>query len=572
MSRITRSSRSLALGLAILVAAATAAVFVQADSRALTEAEAWKSEQADIAAEVIGGRLERVFANLDAIAAFVEETHPDQQSFVSYAERLGATNDTVGIGYATEVHTVDLDEYFAALGEEREFFGISDDGSLYPIELDERPTIYPVEAFASGPMLLTLGAGFDDVALLPSGLEAGASTTWRDDIARALDSGDNLVSQFTPIVINDIAIEGAFFAAVPVATQRGTGRGLVIAMMVEPLLLTNLDSQLLANVNWEVFGPDSEPTRFSHEETTIHALEVPGATWSLALAPTEEAQREIARTPAWQLGLATALVGSVIAGAIWLFTDRRNQRRRAARFERVARDKDRFLAAVSHELRTPLTAVAGIATELHDQGAILSAADRDSLTRILSEQTDELTDIVEDLLVAARNDIGQVALHIREMRIVRSMQRSIDSIGLAVTHSGEPGIAVADPQRVRQIFRNLLTNAQRYGGPLIQIQYSSEPGWVDTVVADNGNGIPPGQEDLIFQAYESVHTPTSRIQSIGLGLYVSRALARAMGGDLTYVHEDGWSRFCLRLPASSRPHEERPGEEDEHERVPPNIT
>ncbi len=572
MSRVTRSSRSLALRLAFLVAVVTTAVVIRADSRARIAAEEWTNEQAGIAAEVIGERLQRVFANLDAIAAYVEEAQPDDSSFASYVGRLGAATDTVGIGYATEVRLEDLDEYFTARGGEPGFFGITDNGNRYPIEFEGRSVIYPVEGFAAGPVLSTLGANFGEVTGLTSGLEAGASKTWRDDIARALDSGGQLVSQFTQIVVNDISVDGVFFAAVPVATQRGTGRGLVIAMMAEPLLLAELDSQILANVHWEVIAPDSEPRRVPLGEATIHALEVPGATWSLALAPTEAGKSEIERAPAWKLGAATAITGSLLSVAIWLLADRRKQRRRAARYQRVARDKDRFLAAVSHELRTPLTAVAGIATELHDHGAIFSVADRDSMTRILAEQTDELTCIVEDLLVAARSDIGQVALHIKEMRIARAVQRAIDSVGIAVTQSGQPGIVVADPQRVRQIVRNLLTNAQRYGGPLIQIEYSGTPGWIDTVVADNGDGISAGQEDRIFEAYTSAHAPSAQIQSIGLGLYVSRELARAMGGDLSYSYEEGWSRFCLRLPAAASAFESAPRREEQPAHAPANIT
>ena len=74
--------------------------------------------------------------------------------------------------------------------------------------------------------------------------------------------------------------------------------------------------------------------------------------------------------------------------------------------------------------------------------------------------------------------------------------------------------------------------------------------WVNTVVADSGAGIPPSKRELVFEPYESAHNPGTETGSVGLGLYVSRALARAMNGELSYSHDGSWSNFELRLPAT----------------------
>ena len=67
------------------------------------------------------------------------------------------------------------------------------------------------------------------------------------------------------------------------------------------------------------------------------------------------------------------------------------------------------------------------------------------------------------------------------------------------------------------------------------------------MVADNGDGVPRAKREAIFESYESAHEPVTAVRSVGLGLYISRNLARAMGGDLEYVYDGTWSRFRLRL-------------------------
>jgi signal transduction histidine kinase len=121
--------------------------------------------------------------------------------------------------------------------------------------------------------------------------------------------------------------------------------------------------------------------------------------------------------------------------------------------------------------------------------------------------------------------------------------------GKALTLDIDECVAVADPVRVGQIVRNLLTNAARYGGPHIEVSTSHRNGLATIEVADDGNPIPTHEREQIFLPYERSTARPAHPQSIGLGLSVCRKLARLMDGDVTY-HHDGWSRFVVTLPTA----------------------
>jgi two-component system, OmpR family, sensor histidine kinase KdpD len=107
---------------------------------------------------------------------------------------------------------------------------------------------------------------------------------------------------------------------------------------------------------------------------------------------------------------------------------------------------------------------------------------------------------------------------------------------------------LADPKRVRQILRNLLTNAQRYGGPRQRVVAGGLRGHVWIEVRDNGDGIADEDVNRVFQPYVT----TGAEGSVGLGLAVARQLAELMGGTLVYEHSAGESVFRLQLPAADQ--------------------
>ncbi len=227
------------------------------------------------------------------------------------------------------------------------------------------------------------------------------------------------------------------------------------------------------------------------------------------------------------------------------------------RLQELIRSKDEFIASVSHELRTPLTAVVGFAELLRDVDTDLSPSEQDEMISSITEQASDISNIVEDLLVAARAEIdtlhvSQVPVNIRAQLaqvLEASREASIDQIEIV----GGPVTALGDPGRVRQILRNLLTNAVRYGGDHIQIQMKSNGSRAFVQVCDDGPGVPEQDRTTIFEPYHRSHTTPGRPGSVGLGLTVSRALARLMGGDLTYQYQDGNSIFEVVLNAPDQP-------------------
>jgi signal transduction histidine kinase len=219
--------------------------------------------------------------------------------------------------------------------------------------------------------------------------------------------------------------------------------------------------------------------------------------------------------------------------------------------------KDRLLASVSHEIRTPLTAIVGLSEELISSRTSLGAEEMDELNGIIAVQSRELAELVEDLLVASRADFGNLSirpewidLRDQALRVVEGVRESHPA-RKEVRVEGGPVRAWADPLRVRQVIRNLLTNAVKYGGDRIVILLEERGELAAVTVADDGAGVPEHESQLIFERYyRSTGSPTQP-GSVGIGLPVSRQLAEMMGGKLEYLRRGVHPSFELVLPASS---------------------
>lgn len=225
-----------------------------------------------------------------------------------------------------------------------------------------------------------------------------------------------------------------------------------------------------------------------------------------------------------------------------------------AQQQEVIRSKDEFIASVSHELRTPLTAVRGFAEILRDQHADLGVDDRAEMIAAIASESADVSDIVEDLLVAARSDIDQLTIAVIPVALGPIVRETSDRVRWAhksvTVEVDEDAVAVADPLRLRQILRNLMGNAVRYGGDTVRVTARQFDGAVVVEVFDDGPGISEQFREEIFAPYRRAHDRAGLAGSVGLGLAVSRRLARLMGGDVTYAHDGTWSIFTLRLPVS----------------------
>ncbi len=223
------------------------------------------------------------------------------------------------------------------------------------------------------------------------------------------------------------------------------------------------------------------------------------------------------------------------------------------RLEQLIKSKDQFLASVSHEIRTPLTSVLGFASVLKEEPGQLSEEEGREIVELIEQQAIEVSDLVEDLLVAARADIDAVNVQIvpvvlsDEIQSVLSARLGEQQSDIFVAASPAHRV-MADPTRVRQIIRNLLTNALRYGGEQITITTHLDGSEVLMVFSDNGAGIPSELRRRLFDPYERGRDGLMKPESIGLGLAVSRQLARLMDGDLTLRSDLGGAAFQLSLP------------------------
>ncbi len=249
---------------------------------------------------------------------------------------------------------------------------------------------------------------------------------------------------------------------------------------------------------------------------------------------------------------ALFVLALLVAIATYRLARRRN---RLEELKRVNKAKTQFIASVSHELRTPLTGVVGFAQLLSDTDQEFSPSERVEMIKSIADQSYEVAGIVEDLLVVARAELGElnivsvpVDLRAQAAQVLESWQPDARA---PAEIAGEAVTARGDPMRIRQILRNLVSNAIRYGGDIVRVEVGTHsPSSVYVSVKDNGVGVPAKYRDRMFRPFEQIHDDQGTLESIGLGLAVSRQLARLMEGDLTYSYQEGESIFDLSLPAA----------------------
>lgn len=216
--------------------------------------------------------------------------------------------------------------------------------------------------------------------------------------------------------------------------------------------------------------------------------------------------------------------------------------------------KDELLASVSHQLRTPLTAIVGFTNELLEGPQLVSEAERTQMLSIVAEEAESMKHLIEDLLIASRPDTSNLILRMSPISLapylgIWSANRTVAAPAEGLRF-GDCDITIcADPLRLGQIIRNLIANASSHGGDDITIEASTVGGMPVITVSDNGPGIQAELESTAFEPYQTTVHDSSQLSSLGIGLSVSRKLARAMGGDLTYVRRGGCTEFRLALPA-----------------------
>ena len=234
------------------------------------------------------------------------------------------------------------------------------------------------------------------------------------------------------------------------------------------------------------------------------------------------------------------------------FADITEHQRVTEELEALVRSKEDLIRSVSHELRTPLTTIVGLTSELTEKWNDFSEEERRELTSLVSAQSADMAELIDDLLAAAHTETGLLSIEPEDLDLSAEVQ-AIARIWeprtrLSLLLPEAPLVCHADPYRVRQILRNLLSNAVKYGVEPITMQVSVEDGMACVSVRDAGQPLPEWQREAIFDPYYRATTSQAPPGSVGLGLAVSRNLARVMGGDLIYRETEGQSDFVLSLP------------------------
>ncbi|VAV95131.1 Osmosensitive K+ channel histidine kinase KdpD [hydrothermal vent metagenome] len=219
--------------------------------------------------------------------------------------------------------------------------------------------------------------------------------------------------------------------------------------------------------------------------------------------------------------------------------------------------KNEFVSMVSHELRTPLTGISGFTEMLTDSWNALPPEEIDEFLAIMHRETEHLANLVEDILVIPRLEAGHLKLAPEELDLTIEVHNVaevvFDDTDYSVSIPTNVGV-YADRTRIRQILRNLLENARKYGGDQVLIEGEmAGSGLYKVSVLDNGRGIAPEDRERIFEHFEQLSTGDGRLQQgVGLGLPIARKLAQAMGGDLWYEERFPMgSRFCFTVQMAS---------------------
>lgn len=281
-----------------------------------------------------------------------------------------------------------------------------------------------------------------------------------------------------------------------------------------------------------------------------------------------EGQEKAAMTRARQLQALAVVIALVGATGVIAYEWRRVgatfniERSRAEAAERQAEHRGAIVNLASHELRNPL-AVMSLSAQM-----MLETARAAGDTEMELAATDGLAAarrseaIVAELLDLARLDADRLELDPRPVDLRAMLDKALD---LTASHRGPRPVVVAgslsrtvlaDPGRLAIIVRNMVDNAFKYSpeGTPIEILVHDDPSGVAIDVCDAGPGVAPEDRERVFNRYERLK-PTRHIAGIGIGLHLSRELARRMGGDLEFRDAERGARLRLVIPEHQAPQE-----------------
>ncbi|MEW6703695.1 MAG: ATP-binding protein [Pseudomonadota bacterium] len=222
--------------------------------------------------------------------------------------------------------------------------------------------------------------------------------------------------------------------------------------------------------------------------------------------------------------------------------------------------KSRFLAAVSHEMRTPLNGILGMAQLL--RGRLVDPGQVQQV-EVMRRSARHLQNVIDDLLDLSRIEFGRLTIVQEPFDVVETVREVNELLAAVAQEKGLtfrlqllqplPERVRGDASRVKQVLHNLLGNAIKFTPPggQVTLEVGATPQGLRFSVRDNGQGIAPAEAERIFDAFAQAGEAPARRAGTGLGLTISRQLARAMGGDVGHEPaEDGGAVFHFTIAAA----------------------
>ena len=252
------------------------------------------------------------------------------------------------------------------------------------------------------------------------------------------------------------------------------------------------------------------------------------------------------------------LLGRLAASAVQNIRAYESERRTVDELRRLSALRADFVSLVSHELRSPMAAVIGAARTLQARWRELQPEQRESFLALIGDETTRLAALIGDVLDTSRIDAGTFSYRFSDVDIAALVRDTVamaavgqDEVPIVVEATPDAVVVRGDPERLRQIFGNLIDNAVKYSpaGELVEVRVTQSNGAVLVSVRDRGPGIKAADQQLIFEKFGRVGGGDAKPGS-GLGLFIARSIAETHGGTVAVSSAPGrGSTFTVKLPA-----------------------
>ena len=396
-------------------------------------------------------------------------------------------------------------------------------------------TVLPASWFSDGPLDITLlrpealfGVSFDDKLL--------HAVFWSLLLNTLAFVAGSLFSAASPLE----RLQGAQFVS-----ARAAGAG------ARSWLQSTAESEDLMVMTQRILGPNEAQALFLREaRATAHAMV--GQIVGGAMVSVEDLMA-VADETAQMMEYSARLE----AQSLELSRTAAQLRRANDKLTRLSVQKDAFLSQISHELRTPMSSIRAFSEILRDtQG--LTRADQNRYASIIHDEAMRLTRLLDDLLDLSVLENGQVNLNLTEGRLEDILDRAVSAAladeagsGIRVIRRrvGEQVRLTTDVERLSQVFINLISNARKYcdaEAPELQIMVTDARGQLLVDFIDNGSGVAPEAQDVIFEKFARVSD--QKAGGAGLGLAISRQIVTRLGGEISYLADRGGAAFRVILP------------------------